>query len=181
MSKIFTVDDLTIREFELVDLETFARYRAMEAVAQYQSWNDYSIEKANSLYESMQGHQFGEVGQWFQLAIVATHSNNLLGDFAIHFIDAEQVEVGFTLAPEHQGKGIATKALSAFIDYLFNDMKKHRIIATTDCDNHPSYQLLERVGFRREAHFIDNIFFKGAWGSEFQYGLLKHDRDSLSL
>lgn len=177
MSKIFTVDDLTIREFELVDLEIFARYRAVEAVARYQSWSQYSIEKANSLYESMQGHHFGEIGQWFQLAIVETKTNLLLGDFAIHFIDAEQVEVGFTLAPEHQGKGIATKALNAFIEFLFNDMNKHRIIATTDCENHASYQLLERVGFRREAHFINNIFFKGAWGSEFQYGLLKTERD----
>lgn len=179
MFEILTVDDLTIREFELGDLDTFARYRAVKEVARFQSWNDYSIEKANCLYESMQDHNFGEVGQWFQLAIVATQSNDLLGDFAIHFIDAEQVEVGFTLAPEHQGKGIATKALNAFIGYLFNDMKKHRIIATTDCDNHPSYQLLERVGFRREAHFIDNIFFKGAWGSEYQYGLLKSEKISI--
>jgi RimJ/RimL family protein N-acetyltransferase len=31
---------------------------------------------------------------------------------------------------------------------------------------------LEAVGFRQEAHFVENIFFKGAWGSEFQYALL---------
>ena len=175
MSVLFNVDDLTIREFEPADLVIFSRYRAVETVAQYQSWSDYSIEKANSLYESMQGHDFGEVGQWFQIAIVDAKSDILLGDFAIHFIDAEQVEIGFTLAPEHQGKGIATKALNGLVEYLFKQLNKHRIIATTDCENHASYQLLDRAGFRREAHFINNIFFKGAWGSEYQYGLLRSE------
>jgi RimJ/RimL family protein N-acetyltransferase len=31
-----------------------------------------------------------------------------------------------------------------------------------------SINLLESVGFRKEGHFIENIFFKEKWGSEFQ-------------
>ncbi|WP_428848266.1 GNAT family N-acetyltransferase [Shewanella gelidimarina] len=176
MPLLLEIDELNIRAFEKSDLHTFATYRAVPDVAQYQSWHHYSYDDAKKLYDSMQGHVFGEVGQWFQLAIVDKQSNQLLGDLAIHFIDEDQVEVGFTLAPENQGKGIGRKALSAFVDYLFDQMDKYRIIATTDCDNHASYKLLERVGFRREAHFVNNTFFKGEWGSEYQYALLKSDR-----
>ncbi|MCL1048186.1 GNAT family N-acetyltransferase [Shewanella abyssi] len=176
MSTLIELDNLIIRQFEQNDLHIFARYRAVPDVAKYQSWSDYSYEKATHLFDSMQGHEFGAVGQWFQLAIADKQSNALLGDLAIHFIDAEQVEVGFTLAPENQGKGIAAKSVAAFIDYLFDTMNKYRIVATTDCDNHPSYRLLERVGFRREAHFVNNIFFKGQWGSEYQYAMLQSDR-----
>jgi RimJ/RimL family protein N-acetyltransferase len=176
MSIIVEIDNITIRQFEKSDLQTFASYRAIPEVAQYQSWSDYTYDDAIKLYDSMQGHTLGEVGQWFQLAIADKQSHKLLGDLAIHFIDDQQVEVGFTLAPENQGKGIGSKSLSAFIDHLFNTMNKYRIIATTDCDNHAAYKLLERVGFRREAHFVNNIFFKGQWGSEYQYALLKSDR-----
>ncbi len=38
-----------------------------------------------------------------------------------------------------------------------------------------SYKLLERLGFRREAHLVENIWFKGAWGSEFHYALLERE------
>ncbi|WP_308304375.1 GNAT family protein [Shewanella sp. GutDb-MelDb] len=71
-----------------------------------------------------------------------------------------KVASGFTLAPETK-KGIGSKSLSAFMEHLFNTMNKYRIIATTECDNHAAYKLLERVGFRREAHFVNNIFLKG--------------------
>lgn len=33
------------------------------------------------------------------------------------------------------------------------------------------------VGFRQEGYFIENIFFKGKWGSEYQYALLKREWD----
>jgi RimJ/RimL family protein N-acetyltransferase len=40
--------------------------------------------------------------------------------------------------------------------------------------------LLERVGMRREAHFVENVFFKGAWGSEFLLAMLAREWSSES-
>ncbi len=51
-------------------------------------------------------------------------------------------------------------------------MKKHRVIAITDTRNTASFKLLEKLGFRREGHYVQNIFFKGAWGDEYLYALL---------
>ena len=48
----------------------------------------------------------------------------------------------------------------------------HRVIAVTDAENAAAAALLTRVGFRKEAHFRDNVFFKGAWGSEFLFAML---------
>ena len=42
----------------------------------------------------------------------------------------------------------------------------------TDVDNHAETRLLERVGFRREAHLVDNIWFQRAWASEYLYAVL---------
>ncbi|HAA55394.1 MAG TPA: N-acetyltransferase [Myxococcales bacterium] len=166
---------INIRSFREEDLSAFATYRAIPEVARYQSWTTYTYEDALSLYHNMQTHPFGTPGEWFQLAIVDASTDQLIGDLAVHFIDEQQVEVGFTMSPTAQGKGYATRALSHFVERLFTNMKKHRIIATVDALNTPAYTLLERVGFRREAHFIENIFFKGAWGSEYQYALLSSE------
>lgn len=161
-----------IRAFERNDLVSFATYRSDENVAKYQSWTDYSYEDAVTLFENMDYSQFGTVGQWYQLAIVSPDNEELVGDLALHFKDEEQVEIGFTVSPKHQRKSVGYEAVSTLLSYLFNDLSKHRVVATTDTKNVASYKLLEKVGFRREAHFVENIFFKGSWGDEYQYAIL---------
>ncbi|GLS84558.1 GNAT family N-acetyltransferase [Paraferrimonas haliotis] len=164
-----------IRPFQLKDLECFAEYRGQESVARYQSWSNYSYQDAVKLFEAMDYSTFGSIGQWYQLAIVAKKGDSLLGDLAIHFVDEQQLEIGFTVAPQFQGQGIASEAVSALLAYVFTHLKIHRVTATTDVNNVASYKLLEKLKFRREAHFIQNIFFKGKWGDEYQYALLRSE------
>lgn len=172
---VLKTENYVIRAFERKDLETFTRYRSQEVVAKYQSWTSYTYLDAVELFESMDYSTFGSEGNWYQLAISSIDSDELLGDLAVHFIDQEQIEIGFTVCPEQQGKGVATEAVSSFIRYVFGELYKHRVVAITDADNTASYRLLEKLGFRREAHFIQNVFFKGAWGDEYQYALLRSE------
>jgi len=169
---------LVIRAFKRKDLKIFAQYRSDELVAKYQSWTNYTYEDAVKLFEDMDYSTFGTVGCWYQLAIALQDSDELVGDLAVHFIDQDQLEIGFTIAPVYQGKHVATEAVSCFIGYVFNELKKHRVVATTDTENTASYGLLEKLKFRREGHFIKNIFFKGAWGDEYQYGLLRTEQST---
>ncbi|MCG9698071.1 GNAT family protein [Shewanella sp. Isolate11] len=169
---IFTTTRILCREFETEDLRPFSLYRADPKVAQYQSWSDYSYQDALGLFEQMQRTPFATPDSWVQLALECRETRQLLGDLALHFIDDQQMEIGFTLAPQFQHQGYATEAVNGLLYYLFIERGVRRIVATTDCDNRPSWSLLERVGFRREAHHIENIFFKGQWGSEFVYAIL---------
>jgi RimJ/RimL family protein N-acetyltransferase len=99
------------------------------------------------------------------------------GDCGLHFRADEprQVEVGITLDPARQGQGYASEALTAVLDYLFHHLGKHRVTATTDAENRPAAALLQRLGFRREGHFRQNVWFKGRWGDEFLFALLRAD------
>jgi RimJ/RimL family protein N-acetyltransferase len=76
-------------------------------------------------------------------------------------------ENGFSLAPAQQGKGYGTEALRALLGYVFGTLGLHHVTAVTDARNPPAAALLERVGMRREAHFHENVFFKGAWEASF--------------
>ena len=172
---ILKTANFLIRVFQKKDLEAFAQYRSHEAVARYQSWSNYTYQDAIELFEGMDYSAFGTDGSWYQLAIASLDSDALIGDLAVHFIDQDQIEIGFTVSPEHQGKGVATQAVSSFLRYAFVELNKHRVVATTDAKNTASFRLLEKLAFRREAHFIQNIFFKGAWGDEYQYALLRSE------
>lgn len=166
---------LSIRAFREEDLTFFAEYRADPKIAQYQSWTDYNIEQARAFYAAMDYQTFGQPGQWFQLAIADKQTQQIMGDVALHFVDEQQMEIGFTLAQQYQQQGFAYEAVTAVIEYLFLKLNKHRIVATTDANNKASMALLTKLSFRKEGHYHQNIFFKGHWGDECFFALLKDE------
>ena len=173
----FRTARLRVRPFAPTDVETFVRYRAHPDVARYQSWSDYTVDEGRALIDSMLGVAPGTPGQWHQFALQELATGSLVGDLALKVNDSEstEAELGFTLAPEHQGNGYGTEAVRALLDYAFGELHLRRLIAVTDALNQPAAALLERVGMRREAHFVENVFFKGAWGSEFLFAILHRE------
>ena len=61
--------------------------------------------------------------------------------------DGEDVEVGYRLARESWGRGIATEAASALVAYGFRDAGLSRLVAVAYPDNRASRRVLEKVGF----------------------------------
>ncbi len=61
-------------------------------------------------------------------------------------------EIGYILARDHWGSGIAHEAVARVIDLLFHDEGQRRVFADVDPDNVASRGLLERLGFKVEGH-----------------------------
>jgi RimJ/RimL family protein N-acetyltransferase len=101
----------------------------------------------------------------------------LIGDCGFRVVESDpaQTEVGLTLAPEFQGKGYATEALRALLNYLFTALKKHRAFGSIDPRNVSSIKLQERVGMRKEAHFVKSLWFRGEWVDDVIYALLAEE------
>jgi len=62
-------------------------------------------------------------------------------------------EIGWIINEKYQLRGYAFEASAALLSYGFNDLNVHRIIATCQPENKASYQLMEKLGMVREAHF----------------------------
>jgi RimJ/RimL family protein N-acetyltransferase len=61
------------------------------------------------------------------------------------------------------------------LTYLFDELKLHRVSAECHVSNHASWMLLEKLGFRREAHYVENYFSDGAYVSEYAYAVLDRE------
>ena len=165
---------LLIRQFQHSDLEAFLSYRNDRDVARYQSWDvPYPRETAIEFVEKMSTAILSH-SDWLQMAIELKSAGVLIGDvaFFIRREDERQAMIGYSLARSFWGNGYASEAVSCLLGYLFGEMNLHRVSAECDVENVPSWRLLEKIGFRREAHLVENIFFKGAYGSEYQYAML---------
>lgn len=165
---------LTLRHFTRADLNLFTRYRQNPDVARYQSWGNFTFEQAEAMFTLMKRMPFAMPDNWYQIAI--EHAEfGLVGDFGLHFVDKYQVELGVTIDPAWQGKGIGKSSLKLLLNYLFEDLKKHRVYAVTDIRNQASYSLFQSANFRREGHYIKNCFIKGEWCSEYLYAILAEE------
>ena len=160
-----------LRDLQEQDLVTFARYRADPDVARYQSWSAYSLADAERLYARQQKTPFGEPESWHQIAIVDKQSDALMGDCAVHFLKADEVEIGFTLAPEWQGMGLGREAVLALLTYLFGKLGKRQVLAVTDAENRPAQELLLTLGFFEDESARRQVTFKGRPGEEYLFVL----------
>lgn len=168
---------LCIRNLKMPDLTYFHQYRSDPEIVKYQGFDVFSIEQAKAFITKQTNRKFGIPGEWVQYGIENIATGKLVGDCAIKLDqkDTRIAEIGITISPAEQKKGYAKETLTTILDFLFSLKNFHRVTEIVDAENIASIQLLKSVGFRLEGHFIENIFFKGRWGSEFQYAMLKHE------
>ncbi|WP_461636964.1 GNAT family N-acetyltransferase [Labilibaculum euxinus] len=152
-------------------------YRSDAKTNQYQGWIPKNIDDVYDFINNKVSKSIDQIDTWYQLVIICREDQKVIGDIGIHFLDADekQVELGCTLAKSYHGKGFANEALSEVIKFLFTDLNKHRITASVDPANIKSIAMLERLDFRKEAHFIKSIFVDGEWIDDVIYAILKDE------
>jgi RimJ/RimL family protein N-acetyltransferase len=168
---------LVMRQFKESDLESFLAYRNDPEVAKYQGWSvPYPREKAVSFVRDMSVAVRGQ-NKWLQIALELKSTTEMIGDvaFFIRKDDERQAVIGYSLARPSWGQGYAFEAIYGLLAYLFDDLYLHRVIAECDVQNASSWKLLDRLGFRREAHLVESVFYEGAYVSEYHYAMLRRE------
>jgi RimJ/RimL family protein N-acetyltransferase len=104
----------------------------------------------------------------------------MIGDCGFHLLEADrrQAEIGFTVARRYQGLGYGSEAVVRLLGYLFEEMELHRVQASCDPENLSSVGLLDRVGLRREGHFLENYWSRDHWSDEYWYAILRREWDA---
>ena len=173
-TEVLQTDRLLLRPLTLADAEAFFRYRSLPEVCRFQSFQPKTRSEIEAFLRDNACELPDVPSTWRQIAVCLL-DGTLIGDVGLHTLDEWQLEIGYTLAPEHQGKGYATEALAALLKQAFSVSGKHRVIASVDPENRASIRLLERLGFRQEAHFRKSYRMNGAWVDDCVYALLREE------
>lgn len=161
-----------LRRLRPDDHEAFQVYRSIPELGRYQGWSPMSEAEATRFLDEMSRAALFTRGEWVQLGISDPESDVLVGDVGLYlYEDGATGEVGFTLQPSAQGRGIAGRAVREAVQLLFATTSVARVMGITDARNTPSIRLLERLGFA----FVESrqVVFRGEPCTERVYALLR--------
>jgi RimJ/RimL family protein N-acetyltransferase len=163
-----------LRRLHTRDRAAFQAYRSLPELGRYQGWSPMSDAEAHEFLDQMHRATLFTPGQWVQLGIAMRDSDELVGDIGLYLSeDGTSGEVGFTLEPSSQGRGVAALAVREALQLLFSAASVTRVLGITDERNVPSIKLLERAGF--ELIESRQVVFRGEPCTERVYALPRND------
>ena len=101
--------------------------------------------------------------------------NDIIGTCGLRDFDFPNLraEIGGELSVEYWGKNIALEAVSKIVEFGLDKLNLHTIEAKVNPENRGAIFLLEQIGFQKEAHFRDRIYFNGKFSDMAVYTLVK--------
>jgi RimJ/RimL family protein N-acetyltransferase len=171
------IDELILRRVVYDDRADLIEYYGDPEVSKFQFWEAWSLEQIDQLIAQQLEIRIGDPGVPLILVAVLTSEAKVIGDcqLTINSVEDRQGEIGFAFNPAFSGRGLATKVVTAAIRFDFARLNLHRIVASVDVRNEKSWRLMERVGMRREAHFLHDAHAKHEWTDDFVYAILESE------
>ena len=172
---------LTLRPLGPDDADAMYAYKSREDVCRFIPHPPLTREQVIARMAGTHTRStLDDEGQVLFVGVTLQGAAELIGDLVLFWHSREHGagEIGYVLAPEHTGHGYATEALRELLRLGFDPelgLGLHRITARLDARNTASARVAERLGMRREAHLVENEWFKGEWVDELVYAMLQDE------
>ncbi|HEY3253770.1 MAG TPA: GNAT family protein [Polyangiaceae bacterium] len=172
---------LLLREFVESDAAEVNRYEADPLVVRYATHGVRSLADSLAYIEGVRAEARGQARRLFEFALVRTCDARLIGRCGMQLSEREQNEamLWYLLARDAWGAGYAPEAVQAVLAFGFEELRLHRIFVDIDPRNTGSIRVAEKLGLRREGHFVENSWLKGEWTDTVVFALL--DREYRAL
>ena len=171
---LINFDNYHIRDFKDSDSKSVAKYA-----------NNYSVSKF--LRDSFPyPYKEENAAEWINfirhsesdISFAITNNVEVIG--AIGIVPKKDVhrfmaEIGFWLGEPFWNKGIISKALKPFCNYIFNEHSFTKLTANVFQGNDASKRVLEKAGFNLEGTLSKSVFKENNFYDLYIYGLLKEE------
>jgi [ribosomal protein S5]-alanine N-acetyltransferase len=165
---------LTLREIRVTDAPQIFAMRANGWVNQFiPRPSMQQVDAAESLADrTIQAYYNRQAIGW---AGILRDNNEIIGTCGFNSIDIPNLhaEIGGEMATEFWGKNIAIEAVKVILFFGLNSMNLHTIEAKVSPQNRGAIYVLEQLGFEKEAHYKDRIYFNNSFSDMAVYTLLK--------
>ncbi|REJ76341.1 MAG: N-acetyltransferase [Acidobacteria bacterium] len=157
MNEIVKTERLSMRPFTEDDLEWMIGHRTDAEVARYLGGLELQtpsfVEKRLKLYIGC----YRELG--LSMCLTSLRDNGRpVGISGLKPLDKTgEIELGYSFDKDQWGKGLATEAALAWLDFGFRESGLERIVAVAEPENSASIRVMEKVGMK----FEDKAFYYG--------------------
>lgn len=174
---VMETERLIIRKFKGNDWKDLYEYLSQESVVKYEPYEVYTEDASKQ--EAINRSENDAF--W---AVCLKENNKLIGNIYFQQQGPKEFltwEIGYVFNPLYYGQGYATEASKRILQYGFEQLGAHRIMAKCNPENSPSSKLLERLLMRREGHFKKPAYFKktingkAIWHDCYQYAMLEEE------
>jgi ribosomal-protein-alanine N-acetyltransferase len=141
---LFETERLILRDHEPQDLDDYCAMEMDPEVRRFVGGRPRTRADAKARFRRLRGKT-----RLPFCAMVLKAENRYIGRCGLHPMPEGQVGLGFYIVRSHWGRGLATEAAQAFVDYGFRELKLQRIVSSVEVGNDASVRVLEKLGFKR--------------------------------
>lgn len=147
-----TTERLSHRQLGLDDAEAFFELNSDPRVMRFTGEpRCSSLDEARQAIMNYPDFDSTGFGRW---GCVLKSTNRVIGFCGLKYLpDLDSVDIGYRLLPEYWGKGYATEACIACLEFGFTVMQLDEIIGLVLPENHASIRVMEKAGMQHERDF----------------------------
>ena len=167
---------LLLREVDPADARDLLVFRGDPKVQRFNSRPITDISEILTVIDTLRKWYLAQKSiHW---GVTRHDDQRVIGLFSLHGLNRfhQRGAIGYDLAREFWGQGIASEAARAVVGFAFEHLSLNRLEAVTISDNYRSVDLLERLGFKHEGtrreHSLED---DGLFHSSAIYGLLRRE------
>ncbi|MCW2751088.1 MAG: GCN5-related N-acetyltransferase [Aeromicrobium sp.] len=132
----------------------------------------FTVEgQAEVIALALENHEAGRLAPY----VVLNDDGAVIGRITLNDIvrgALQSAAIGYWVDVAHNGRGLASAAVSEMIAVAFDELKLHRLEAGTLLDNVRSQRVLERNGFERYGVAAKLLKIQGRWQDHVMFQLL---------
>lgn len=171
---ILTGQKINLRYPTLDDVDSITHFANDEAISKFTFVPyPYCQQDAIDFIELADNERKNETGLHFGIELKET--KKIIGMIGLNIINHVHLrtEVGYWVARNFWGQGIALEALNLMVEHCFYDKNLERVYAFVRPDNVASWKLLEKAGFEREGLLKKLMKKDGVRYDHYIYGKVK--------
>lgn len=166
---------LLLRGFKEKDLASMHQMRSSKRVMDDIGRDPQNLEEVKMLIKNCEeANKTGEMIVW---VMADKQTDELIGNIGFFRIDHDHFrgEIGYSILEEHFGQGYTSEAISAALNYGFNEAGFHTIFGNINPANGASRRVLEKNGFVKEGYFKESYYHNGVFTDSEILSILKSD------
>lgn len=171
-----TNNHLQLREFFPTDLDSLTAYMIQPEMRSYEKGLP-DRESTQTFLEQVIQKAAEKPRKYYCLAITIPPENKVIGHVSLtsQNSDIREWEIGWAIQHADWGKGFASEAANLLLEFAFDQLRAHRVVAFCHAENTASVKVMKKIRMKQEGHLRQTRWFNGSWADEYVYALVESD------